>query len=126
MDNTINANFEWERNEDYIWENLDEGDGVVILDLTRQKVFELNEGAAWLWKCLDKPRSKDDLAVTVCLKHKLDFDDVIEVVDQFIGQSREAGILHVRTSPAHRLFKRLRRFVRLVAPSRALKLSLSK
>ncbi len=106
--------FLWERNEDYAWQSLD--DSVVVLDFGRQKVYELNEGAAWLWNALDVPRSRQDLALTVALRHQIEFDDVYKDVDDFLEMASRLGLLHKKENLVKKLYKKLRKVVRILLP----------
>lgn len=68
-------------------------DEVALLNLDRAFYFGLNDTGAYIWKCLEKPRSVADLCDDVQAHFEITADACRQDVLVFLASMQEAGLV---------------------------------
>jgi hypothetical protein len=69
------------------------GAGAVIIDLETNRIFELNESAAWIWRALGRGAATDEIGARARDAHGADARTAQRDADVLIDELRAAGLL---------------------------------
>jgi len=69
------------------------GKSLVVVDVLSRQVHELNATAAWLWRCLERPRGARDLAEALCHVYTVDIETARKDVEKILYELVELRLV---------------------------------
>jgi hypothetical protein len=73
-------------------------DGIALLDLRTNEYFSLDEVGAFVWRTLQMPRRKDQLADAVCEKYDISYEICIVDINNLLEDLADAALVEVVAS----------------------------